>query len=351
MTSVFHKINRFLGFVLTEPLFFIKLLKIKWHKNVDSFLFGVPTHGNLGDHLIAQSEIDFLKSTMRCKTIELSLNFAHYFKGFLKKNIKTTDIIFISGGGWLGSKWVDDEMFVRNVVSSYPSNLIVIFPQTVFYETLDSFFEAGKKIYSSHERLIFCLREETSYTFVCENKFTCNASTPLLLPDFGLLLDIDSYLKRKKHKKTIAGLCFRDDCEKQIDSNRLNNVKNEIPIPVETFTTNIKNKLIPLYLRKNNLRKIIKKISSYEIVVTDRLHAMVISYLCNTPVIAFDNATKKVSGVHKWINVSSCVLLEESDCFSTACNSLLKATERVETRFDRLSYLNILKREIEKKRV
>ena len=36
-------------------------------------------------------------------------------------------------------------------------------------------------------------------------------------------------------------------------------------------------------------------------VITDRLHGMIIAALANTPCLAFDNLSKKVSGVNAWI--------------------------------------------------
>lgn len=36
-------------------------------------------------------------------------------------------------------------------------------------------------------------------------------------------------------------------------------------------------------------------------VITDRLHGMIFAAITGTPCIAFDNISKKVSGVYKWI--------------------------------------------------
>lgn len=48
------------------------------------------------------------------------------------------------------------------------------------------------------------------------------------------------------------------------------------------------------------LDTIIQKLQSAEVVITDRLHGMVLSATGQVPCIAFDNSTKKISGVYGW---------------------------------------------------
>lgn len=53
--------------------------------------------------------------------------------------------------------------------------------------------------------------------------------------------------------------------------------------------------------RSNALIKKLREFSRARIVVTDRLHAMVFAAITGTPCVAFDNSSKKVSGVYEWI--------------------------------------------------
>lgn len=41
--------------------------------------------------------------------------------------INQKDLIAISGGGWLGSEWKHDEIFVRSIIKALPNNFIMIF--------------------------------------------------------------------------------------------------------------------------------------------------------------------------------------------------------------------------------
>ena len=60
-----------------------------------------------------------------------------------------------------------------------------------------------------------------------------------------------------------------------------------------------------------------KEFSGYKMVVTDRLHGMIFATVTNTPCIAFDNVSKKVSGVHAWINQLEYVKLADSNTIDT----------------------------------
>ena len=71
------------------------------------------------------------------------------------------------------------------------------------------------------------------------------------------------------------------------------------------------NKTINSDVRKQFIDKKIREFSEYSLVITDRLHAMVFSALGHTPCIAFDNSSKKVSGVYEWIKDNQFVICVE----------------------------------------
>jgi len=70
-------------------------------------LFNTPAHDNIGDHLIALAELEFLeKKFLNHKIYEVTdiEYIQHHLK--LKNRIKKDDIILISGGGYAGSLWL-----------------------------------------------------------------------------------------------------------------------------------------------------------------------------------------------------------------------------------------------------
>ena len=58
---------------------------------------------------------------------------------------------------------------------------------------------------------------------------------------------------------------------------------------------------IPVWLRERFVLRKMQQFANARVVVTDRLHGMIYAAYTGTPCIAFDNVSKKVSGVHKWI--------------------------------------------------
>ena len=45
----------------------------------------------------------------------------------------------------------------------------------------------------------------------------------------------------------------------------------------------------------------IKEFSKYELIVTDRLHGMIFSFLAKTPCLVLENQSYKIKGVYNWI--------------------------------------------------
>lgn len=54
-----------------------------------------------------------------------------------------------------------------------------------------------------------------------------------------------------------------------------------------------------------------------QLVITDRLHAMIFAAITETPCIAMDNKSKKVKGVYEWIR--DLPYVQYADDISTAC--------------------------------
>jgi pyruvyl transferase EpsI len=78
--------------------------------------------------------------------------------------------------------------------------------------------------------------------------------------------------------------------------------------------------------RISELNKIWKAFSASELVVTDRLHGMVFSYITNTPCIVFPNNNHKIKGTYEWIKEESTLHLTE-DCDEETVNKIFGISE------------------------
>lgn len=278
-----------------------EFIRIKAARRGRIYLFGSPVHGNLGDHLIALSEMDYFRNHMKnCPAIDCIMPFALNCMDIIQRSVKPRDVICLSGGGWLGTKWRHNEEFVRRVIALFPDNPIVILPQTVYYENEPEYSAEGAGIYSAHRRLLFCVREQASYDYVTGHGFADRAHT-LLMPDFAMLYH--GYQAKPQVKREGIMVCLRDDVERFMDDDLERNIREEAEkIAAATdIQTNITPTMVSTGQRLERVTEKLDEIGKCRLLVTDRLHAMLFAAISGTPCLAFDNATHKVKGVYEWI--------------------------------------------------
>lgn len=256
-----------------------------------------PEHGNLSDSAIAFSEIRMLN--------RLSINYYEVTGSDLKKliSIKRLSILngaplFVNGGGNLGTLWSNVEKITRTVIESNPNSDIVILPNTIFYENSGegkkSFLES-KRIYNTHKKLHIFAREETSYAYM-KDEYT----DVKLVPDMVLSLPFASYELTRKGCLVL----LRSDIEKIMSDKVTEKLKHTCK---KMFGNNITytDMVVPYRVSKENreseLDKKWREFASAELVITDRLHAMIFSAITGTPCIVIDSKSPKVRGCYEWI--------------------------------------------------
>ncbi len=269
--------------------------------NADFIMLNTPDHGNLGDHAIALAEQKFFNDRLpQVAYREVSGDYFRKNYRLFKMVVKPKNVIGICGGGYIGDVWMDEEELVRNVIESFPANKIIIFPQTVYYhDDLNGHkeWEYTKQLMEAHgDSLYFCLRDRKSYDFIREN--SNKIRNALYFPDMVLSLDV----KFNQSRKGIL-TCFRTDQEKTLSDSLINKIysyakDNGIEI---TPTTTVYSRNIGASDREEEVNAKLKEFSSSRLVITDRLHAMIFAAITGTPCIAFDNESKKISGVYEWI--------------------------------------------------
>ncbi len=275
--------------------FFIQIIKCANKKIV--FLLLTPVHGNLGDHAIAYAECQLLKE-LNIRYFEVPGEFL--FKIMKKNRMSVFDgnPILISGGGYLGTLWFNDELLVRSIVKSNPESKILFFPNTIYFDDNDF----GKKekeesinIYNRHNCLKIYVREHSSYNTLREMGILCG-----LAPDMAMRLKFDDSLSNRSGCLVL----LRKDCEKTISDYEINYISNVIK---HYFGENIKwgdtvmTYRIPIRNRETVLHEFINEIKSFELVVTDRLHGMIFAAITGTPCIVINSKSPKVLGCYEWI--------------------------------------------------
>ncbi len=297
------------------------------------YIIGESDNGNVGDLAITRSHYKMIKKNVSNDNQIIRIlysNFWEYFI-FLTKNVRKCDLITIPGGGNIGDVYVEAECIRQVIIHEFPKNEIIIFPSTIFFSNeyeSNELYKRSLKIYNSHNNLTIYAREK--YSFDILKKLYLNANI-LMVPDIVFRYKFDN-IEIKREDKIL--LCLRNDSEKKLTSNEKNTllkVCNQIcpnTIYTDTFIENI-------YAPEDQQRVLIineklKEFSTAKLIITDRLHGMVLSYITKTPCIVFANYNYKIKGVYEWIE-------KERNIFFA--DDVKKGIEKIKSMYEKKEYL------------
>lgn len=271
-------------------------------------LMQTPLHGNLGDHAIALAELNFLAEHFPdVPVVELpGFAFSRQPEAYASLLNAEKDTILITGGGFAGSLWQEEESNIQCILSELHGFRILMLPQTLYYED-ESSPEALSSIhgYASCQTLTFCARE--SLTLDRLNRLLPNTRSELI-PDMVLY---SQYTETSKPRCGI-GLCLRQDKESTLDADErkalatgiLHSFPSDSPVWTDTV---IPQDVSPAKRRETVLAKL-DEFAGYRFIITDRLHGMVFAALTGTPCIVLDNCDHKVQGVYDWLKQNRYIL-------------------------------------------
>lgn len=261
------------------------------------YLVYTPEHGNLGDHAIAQSEIDIL-TELRIPYIEFT---GHKLKTLRENHcldVMNGRIILINGGGNLGTLWPDVDLMMQEIVQKNPKSYIFILPNSIYYnDSVDDQIKLKRsmEVYNSHPHLKLYAREKVSYEIMSSIYKNVN-----IVPDMALRMNkCKDGMKRKG-----CIICLRKDHEKTISAMDEKVIRAQVNSifgdSVQIIDTK-KNYAIPSDKRLFELDKQFDVFNHAELVVTDRLHGMIFCAITGTPCIVVDSKSPKVKGCYEWI--------------------------------------------------
>lgn len=286
-----------MGFKMKNKLMTSRIKKIQLQESIESqllsfitgdyWLLNVPYHPNVGDTLIWQGELDFLKKIpYKCKGMRS-------FYSPIPTDIVKEDLILIHGGGNFGDLWTLPQDWQMNVVRKYLDNKILFFPQTVWFENEKNLKECAELL-SEHKHLTICARDEYSYKVLTKN-FT---NKILLVPDMAFCIDMTKWKTCLISMDTL--LLKRGDRELKV-TQELEEIENATNVTIadwQTFTENswqkkwfrrVK-KYLPIFpriydwyaytiFRPYLINSGIRLISSHRKIISTRLHAIILCIL------------------------------------------------------------------------
>lgn len=268
------------------------------------WIFSIPSHPNLGDQAQLMCTEKWVRENYDgCKIIKmghlfmpfsgfgikkLALNVGFWQHLVLKMVIREDDV-FIGHSGYFfvdhHGGWYSYDYLLR-----YWANKFIILPQTVnFYAPVVK--RRFSDDFGNKSNLTLLCRDEVSYNYAKEMLGTTRL---LLYPDI-----VTSLIGTREYKNPRDGVlfCMRDDIEAfyspaDIDSlmQRFGNIRKE---KVDT-TLQITEKEMRLH-RDSLINAMIEKVSTFEVVVTDRYHGTIFSAIASTPVVVINSADHKLT--------------------------------------------------------
>ena len=278
--------------------------------NHDYWLLEVPYYTNVGDTLIWQGELDFLRELPYKRK-----GMSSYYTD-IPNNIGEDDIILMQGGGNFGDLYYDPQNYRMRIVEMYPNNKIIFLPQTIWFEHEGNMKECAETL-SKHKKLTICARDKVSYEILRKN-FT---NEILLVPDMAFCIDMNRWKKPNATKEAL--LLKRDDKElkeyseltKLVEQGNVTicdwlpfteecwqktwfrRTKKYVPFMYDWYARNI----FRLYLINSG----IQLIGSHKKIYSTRLHAAILSILLDKAedLTWFDNSYGKNSSFYEtWLS-------------------------------------------------
>lgn len=266
-----------------------------------SFIFLAADYGNIGDLAITAAQESFLSRTLGGHTvIRVPISRTRTQLQSIKKQINANDLVTIVGGGNMGSLYPDIEELRQLVIRSFPENRIVCFPQTLDWDTSAVSTKAIRrivKVYAGHPDTHVFARESITRDKLGE-LFSQHPNVKVgYTPD--IVLSASGHILGATGSNEASGIlkCLRDDKERSLDEKnalRLDSAIVACGEPVTVTDTHAGGARLAEDVCAKLVADKVNQFRSAKLVVTDRLHGMILSVLAGTPCLVIPNANHKI---------------------------------------------------------
>lgn len=280
-----------------------------------AFVFFAADYNNLGDLAITVSQQKFLAEVLGEEYTVVKINESDTYNWIheIKKMSPDRVLITLIGGGNSGSLYDFIEIPRRFILKSFRKYKIISFPQTIFFEESEQALAIKNEFTSIANRckeLTLVAREKNS-----ERIYQNNTKARILLtPD--IVFSYEKYVKpsEKRPFNSIA-LILRDDKEKALD---LSFQKKIIELVENRFDEIEYMDTCNVEYKEDNAQKLLDdyliRLQTKSLVITDRLHGMILSYITKTPCIVFNNNNRKIESTYNtWLKGQNIVRLCNSE--------------------------------------
>jgi len=290
-------------------------------------LVGFPDHSNVGDSAIWLGELAYLKA--RSVTVAYSCSSESYRKENLERHTDGDTPILIHGGGYFGDIWPTGLDFMLRMVDDFPDRSIIVMPQTIHFQSASQ-RERARRVINGHRSMTICVRDHRSAHLAREY-----FEHPVVLaPDSAVFLDLHTavyatgvlYLAREDREAHANRAAVVEEGIRQTDwvdlpapilvarmyPSFLHRSKARMQAHIGSSDSAAWQEAVAAAARnalaRHRLQRGVRLLASAEIVVTDRLHAHILSVLLDLPHVLLDNNYGKVRAYYDtWSQDSSLV--------------------------------------------
>lgn len=288
----------------------------------DYVFWGLPYYSNIGDTLIWEGELEFLKSLPHNCIGTCAWN------NYKVRQLSTDTTMLITGGGYFGDTWRNGWKYVLDCIENYPDNRIVLFPNTIYYKDKALMADDSRRM-SRLKNLVICARDKVSYQIAKENF----SNEVRLVPDMAFCISLP-YLEQWR-KPSNGRTLFLKRIDKELGNGKVGlsgkdvdvrdwptmdgkpqwqdyafyasmivkkGVSKHIP-----FLSGIGERLVDwtaynIY-RTHLTRMGVEFVSPYKDIITTRLHVMILATLLGQKVEFVDNSYGKLSSFYNsWLS-------------------------------------------------
>ena len=302
MTKLFNFCKKMIPVSLKKNLIlYFRAQKIALPPSPRVFIFLAADYGNIGDLAITSAQHNFLNELFPShRVVQIPISKTHTLFRSVAQQISKYDLITIVGGGNMGSLYPDIEELRQLVIRSFPKNRIVCFPQTLDWDESAESHKALRRIvriYSRHPDIHLCARESITYAkFKTLFKKQSNVKI-CFVPDIVMSATAEALGATDSLETKGILSCLRDDKESALGPRQramitafLENTGHEIHV---TDTHAGGSQLKEAY-RAKLLADKLNQFRSAKLVVTDRLHGMILCLLSGTPCLVLPNSNHKI---------------------------------------------------------
>ena len=259
------------------------------------FIFLSANYGNLGDVLITEAQEKFLKNAFPdYKVYKINADQVHNELNGILRNKNKNDIYTIIGGGNFGNKYEQLEYIRKYIIKRLKRSKIIAFPQTLTTAGNRDvqYLKKSSKTYDRKNILLLC-RDRKTYETISSTYGKLKIG---LFPD--IVLSLNKYQAMPYNKNIV--FCLRDDNEKIAHGNvKISDYRN---YKITYKDTQISRDHLTDKEVREEIKNLTEKFKNADLVVTDRLHGMILARIVGRPFIAFDNYNKKISRVYnEWL--------------------------------------------------